>query len=80
MGHGTSNGAVCDPQAFDGVVIVEPGVLGPSNGGVGVDLVESGYEPKWNEGAGQRFYLGGVHQREVFPRDSRPTVVITITR
>jgi hypothetical protein len=24
-GHGTRNGAVCDPAAFDGVVVVEPG-------------------------------------------------------
>jgi hypothetical protein len=28
MGHGASSGAVCDPAAFTGVVIVEPGVLG----------------------------------------------------
>jgi hypothetical protein len=38
-GHGKSAGAVCDPQAFDGIVIVEPGVLGPKQGAVGVDLV-----------------------------------------
>jgi hypothetical protein len=48
-GHGPkSTGAVCDPKAFDGVVIVEPGILGPRDGSVGVDLVEPGYEPEWN--------------------------------
>jgi hypothetical protein len=35
-GHGPkSTGAVCDPTAFDGVVIVEPGILGPRDGSVG---------------------------------------------
>jgi hypothetical protein len=35
-GHGTkSNGAVCEPKAFDGVVIVEPGVLGLNQGSIG---------------------------------------------
>ena len=80
-GHGPkSAGAVCDPKAFDGVVIVEPGILGPRDGDVGVDLVEPGYEAEWNGDMGQRFYLSGVHQREVFPRNGRPSVVITIQR
>jgi hypothetical protein len=80
-GHGPkSTGAVCDPKAFDGVVIVEPGILGPHDGYVGVDLVEPGYEPEWSRGMGQRFYLGVVHQREVFPRNGRPSVVITIQK
>ena len=80
-GHGPkSTGAVCDPKAFDGVVIVEPGILGPRDGSVGVDLVEPGYEPEWNGEMGQRFYLSGVHQREVFLRNGRPSVVITIQR
>src|SRR5215472_2219549 len=38
QGQGTSMGAVCDPNMFDGVVIVEPGILGPRNGSVGFDL------------------------------------------
>jgi hypothetical protein len=81
MGHGTKNiGAVCDPAAFDGVVIVEPGILGPRDGSVGVDLVEPSYEPEWERGMGQRFYISGVHQRKVFPRNGRPSVVITIQR
>jgi hypothetical protein len=75
-----STGAVSDPKAFDGVVIVEPGILGPRDGSVGVDLVEPGYEAEWNGDMGQRFYLSGVHQREVFPRNGRPSVVITIQR
>jgi hypothetical protein len=80
-GHGPkSTGAVCDPTAFDGVVIVEPGILGPRDGSVGVDLVEPGYEPEWERSIGQRFYVSGVHQRKVFPRIGRPSVVITIQR
>jgi hypothetical protein len=81
MGHGTKSiGAVCDPTAFDGLVIVEPGILGPRDGAVGVDLVEPGYEPEWERGMGQRLYVNGVHQRKVFPRNGRPSVVITIQR
>ncbi len=61
MGHGTKSiGAVCDPQVFDGVVIVEPGILGPRHGSVAVDLVKPGYEPKWN-------LYPNAHQRKVFP-------------
>src|SRR5271169_550566 len=45
-GHGKASGAVCDLRAFDGVVCVEPGILGPSHCSVAVDLVEPGYEPK----------------------------------
>jgi hypothetical protein len=78
-GHGKASGAVCDPKAFDGVVIVEPGILGP-RGLVGVDVVEPGYEPEWERGMGQRFYVSGVHQRRTFPRNGRPSVVITIQR
>jgi hypothetical protein len=81
LGHGKSSGAVCDPNAFDGVVIVEPGILGPRNGSVGFDLVEPGYEVEWSrDDMGQRFYFSGIHQREIFPRNGRPSVVITIQR
>ncbi|MSO68795.1 MAG: hypothetical protein EXQ98_00720 [Alphaproteobacteria bacterium] len=79
-GHGKGTGAVCDRSAFDGVVIVEPGILGPRSGSVGIDLVEPKYLPEWNEGEGQRFYLQAPHRRDVFPRNGRPSVVITITR
>jgi len=79
-GHGKSSGAVCDPKAFDGVVIVEPGILGPKHGSVGVDLVEPGYQPTWNRDVSERFYFVGVHRREIFPRDGHPSIVITIQR
>jgi len=46
-GHGTSTGAVCDPNMFDGVVILDPGILGPRNGSVGFDLLAPGYEATW---------------------------------
>ena len=83
-GHSKSNGAVCEPKSFEGVVIVEPGILGPSQGSVGVDLVESGCEAAWTQDeTNQRHYvdlLGGIHQRAVFPRGGRPSVIITIQR
>jgi hypothetical protein len=42
-GHGgKSIGAVCEPTAFSGIVEATPGVLGPVNGSVVVDLVEPG--------------------------------------
>ena len=80
QGHGKSSGAVCDPNAFNGVVMVEPRILGPRNGSVGFDLVEPGYEAEWSweDGMGQRFYFSGIHQREIFPRYGRPSVAITI--
>src|SRR5262245_29895352 len=43
-GHGgRSIGAVCDPAAFTGIVIVEPGILGPIDGSVAIDLMEPGW-------------------------------------
>jgi hypothetical protein len=45
-GHGPKRvGAKCDPSAFDGVVEVPPGVLGPRDGTIVVDLVEPGCQP-----------------------------------
>jgi len=45
-GHGPKTvGAICDPAAFSGVLEVPPGVLGPHDGAVVVDLVEPGCEP-----------------------------------
>jgi hypothetical protein len=62
-------------------LIVEPGILGPKHGSVGVDLVEPGYELEWSrDDMGPRFYFSDVHQRKVFPRDGRPSVAITIQR
>jgi hypothetical protein len=79
-GHGKSSGAVYDSKAFDGAVIVEPGIIGSKHGSVGVDLVEPGYQPMWNRDISERFYFSGVHQREIFARDGHPSIVITIQR
>ncbi len=38
-----SIGAACDPSDFDGVFEAPPGVLGPRNGMVTVDLIEPGF-------------------------------------
>ena len=38
-------GAVCDPTAFDGILELPPGLLGPRNGNVIVDLVEPDCQP-----------------------------------
>lgn len=69
-GHGKSVGAVCDPNAFTGVVEVPPGILGPRHGQVTVDLVEPDHEPvpfPWKRMAVQRTF-----------RDVVPWVVITV--
>src|SRR5262249_26386850 len=44
-GHGKAAGAICDPKDFSGVIEVGPGILGPIQGNVAVDLVEPGCEP-----------------------------------
>jgi hypothetical protein len=69
-GHGPKHvGAICNPADFTGVVQVAPGVLGPRDGDVVVDLVEPGCEPlSWPK---------VVVQREVF-RDTVPWIVIRI--
>jgi hypothetical protein len=44
--HGPKKlGAVCDPAAFSGIVEIPPGVLGPRDGVVAVDLIQPGVEP-----------------------------------
>ncbi len=70
-GHGPKSvGAVCDPTAFSGVVEVAPGVLGPRDGVVVVDLVEPGCEEPIPFGV-------QIVGREVF-RDISPWVVIRV--
>ncbi len=69
-GHGPKGvGAICNPLDFSGIVEVGPGVLGPREGTVVVDLVEPDCEPMdcFNE----------VVQQQVF-RDVVPWVVIRI--
>lgn len=69
-GHGPKRvGAVCDPTAFSGIVELAPGVLGPRDGTVLVDLIEPGCEPiSWP---------AQIVRQEVF-RDALPWVVIRI--
>jgi hypothetical protein len=75
MGRGKSTGAVCDPMAFAGLVIVAPGILGPKHGSVGIDLVAAGYEATWSRDIAGRFYFGDVVQREIFARSPRPSLL-----
>jgi hypothetical protein len=79
-GHGKGSGAVCDRQVFDGVVVVEPRILGPKDGSVGFDLIEPGYEATWERDVAPRFYFGNVYKREVFRQNGRLSVAITIQR
>ncbi len=70
-GHGPKSvGAICDPTAFSGIVEVAPGVLGPRDGAVTVDLVEPDQEPTG-------FPWTRIVTRQVF-RDITPWVVITV--
>jgi len=62
-------GAICDPEDFHGIVKVQPGILGPREGDVLVDLVEPGCEPISHPST--------LVQRETF-RDVTPWVVIRI--
>ena len=63
-------GAVCDPTAFCGVLEVGPGVLGPRDGHVTVDLVEPDHEPA-------SFPWTTIVARQSF-RDTVPWVVLTV--
>ncbi len=70
-GHGpTCVGAICEPSAFSGVVEVKPGVLGPRDGVITVDLVEPGSDPS-------PFCWEHIVQRKVFTH-AIPWVVITV--
>jgi hypothetical protein len=70
-GYGPKSvGAICDPTAFSGLVEVPPGILGPRNGQIAVDLVEPGCQPAdvpWVR----------VDKQVVF-RDIVPWVVVTV--
>lgn len=65
-----SVGAICDPTAFSGVVEIAPGILGPGDGQITVDLVAPDCQPA-------AFPWTKIARREVF-RDILPWVVITI--
>ena len=70
-GHGPKGvGAICDPTGFSGVVEVAPGVLGPDDGAITVDLVEPVSQPTefpWNQIVARHFF-----------GHTLPNVVITV--
>ena len=65
-----SVGAICNPNDFTGIVEVAPGVLGPRNGVVVVDLVEPNHNP-------MPFSDAPLVRQEVF-RESVPWIVIRV--
>jgi hypothetical protein len=69
-GHGPKSvGAVCDPGVFAGVVELPPGVLGPRDGTVLVDLVEPNCDPiSWP---------GEMVRQKIF-KDAVPWIVIRV--
>ena len=71
-GHGPKTvGAVCDPSLFAGAVELFPGVLGPRDGTVLVDLVEPGSDPiTWPDQM--------VHQKVY--KDAKPWILIRVFR
>jgi len=71
-GHGKGIGAICDAEAFSGVVEVPPGVLGPLDGAIAVDLVEPGVEPMpWP------FRDGRIVRQATF-KDGQPWIVLRV--
>jgi hypothetical protein len=71
-GHGPKTvGAICDPAMFTHVIEVAPGLLGPGDGFVAVDLVEPGCAPP-------ELY-NPIIQTEVF-RDTVPWIVVRVGR
>jgi hypothetical protein len=72
-GHGPKGvGAICDRAAFSGPLEVLPGLLGPRNGSVAVDLAEPNVElMPWP------FVGGEVVQRATF-KDSLPWLVLRV--
>jgi hypothetical protein len=69
-GHGPKTvGAVCEPKAFAGGLVLPPGILGPRDGMVVVDLVEPGHKPiTWP----------GTLVRQMVFKDAVPWIVIRI--
>lgn len=63
-------GAICDPTAFAGVVEIAPGVLGPRDGTVVIDLVEPNCEP-------MPFSSAPLVRQEVF-KETIPWIVVRV--
>jgi hypothetical protein len=71
-GHGPKTvGAICDPTKFTGVLEVPPGILGPKDGFVAVDLVEPGCENQVID------LYNPVHVTQVF-KEAEPLLVIRV--
>jgi hypothetical protein len=69
-GHGPKTiGAICNPANFSEVIEIAPGILGPRDGYVAVDLVEPGYEPLE--------LFNPVTHAQVF-KDSIPWIVVRV--
>ena len=79
-GHGTSMGALCEPADYDGVVIVDPSVLGPRHGAVSVDIIQPGFEDAWKSEVAPKFYPDGAHSCTIFKRGNHPSLAITIVQ
>jgi hypothetical protein len=70
-GHGPKHvGAICNPADFSGVVEVPPGVLGPIDGTVLVDLVAPNCEP-------ESWPFGKLVQQKLF-HDIAPGIMIRV--
>jgi hypothetical protein len=69
-GHGPKSvGAICDPDVFAGLVELPPGILGPRDGDVVIDLVEPDCDPiSWP---------GEIVREEIF-KDAVPWIVIRV--
>jgi len=78
MGHGKSTGAVCDLNAFEEWVIVEPASGSQARLGWGVDLVTPEYEAAWKRDIARQLLFGDVVLRKIFSRSPRPLLAITI--
>jgi hypothetical protein len=73
-------GALCDPEAFSEVIEVPPGVLGPRNGAIVVDLVEPGAQPPPFIDSSRvpfPFQVGPMVREAVF-RDKLPWIVVRV--
>lgn len=69
MGHAPKGvGAICDPNAFSAVVEVSPGILGPRQGSIIVDLIEPDHAP---------LPLPNIVKQEIF-NDAFPSLVLRI--
>ena len=70
LGHGPKKiGAICNPANFSDVIEIEPGILGPRDGYVAVDLVEPGCDPL-------DLFNPVTHERAF--KDSIPWIVVRV--